>query len=429
MTLPFSAVVLFVTLLALMFLGMPIAMALILSSILSIIVDGSYPITVAAQRMFTGADTFSLLAIPFFMLAGEIMQKGGLSKRLVDFANSLVGWISGGLSLVSIVACTFFAAISGSSVATSAAIGGIMYPEMVKHGYPKDYSAAVQAIGGTLGIVIPPSIVFIMYGTATNVSIADLLMSGVIPGFFTCFALCALAVLFAKKHNYPKNNGFDIKEVGKTFKASIFALLMPLIILGGIYAGIFTPTESAVIAVVYGFVVSLFIYKEIELKDIGTIIIATAKSTANLMILVIAAQLFGWLITMYNVPNIVTNAVLSVAGNKYIFLIFVNIILLITGMFMEVGATVLILAPIMHPMAVAYGINPVHFGMIVVFLLALGQATPPFGTTLFVSCGISKEPVVNVSKKVMPFIICEVVCALVFSFVPIMSTWLPGLMK
>lgn len=429
MTLPLGAVVLFIALLMFMFLGMPIAMALALSSILSIIVDGSYPLTVAAQRMFTGADTFSLLAIPFFMLAGEIMQKGGLSKRLVDFANSLVGWISGGLSLVSIVACTFFAAISGSSVATSAAIGGIMYPEMVKHGYPKDYSAAIQAIGGTLGIVIPPSIVFIMYGTATNVSIADLLMSGVIPGFFTCFALCLLAVFFAKKNNYPKNNGFEIKEVGKAFKESILALLMPVIILGGIYAGIFTPTESAVIAVVYGFIVALFIYKEIKLNDVGTIIIATAKSTANLMILVIAAQLFGWLITMYNVPNIVTNAVLSVASNKYIFLIFVNIILLITGMFMEVGATVLILAPIMHPMAVAYGIDPVHFGMVVVFLLALGQATPPFGTTLFVSCGISREPVVKVAKKALPFIVCEVVCALIFSFVPIMSTWLPSLMK
>lgn len=268
-----------------------------------------------------------------------------------------------------------------------------------------------------------------MYGTATNVSIADLLMSGVIPGFIAGFALCCVAYAIAKKRNFPKNVGFDGKEVARTFKSAIYALLMPVIILGGIYAGIFTPTESAVIAVVYGFIVSLFVYKEITIRDISTIIVNTARSTANLMILVIAAQMFGWLITMFNVPTIVTQFVLSVAPNKYVFLLFVNLLLLITGMFMEVGATCLILAPIMHPMAVAFGINPVHFGMLVVFLLAIGQATPPFGTTLFVSCGLSKEPILKVAKQALPFLVCEYVCGLIFSYVPILSTLLPSLTK
>ncbi len=259
-----APIALFGFLILFMLLKIPIAWALGLSSIIALLMDGGYPIAVAAQRMFTGADIFSLLAIPFFILAGDVMVKGGLSRRLVDFADSLVGWLSGGLSLVSIVSCMFFAAISGSSVATTAAIGGIMCPEMEKRGYPKDYSAAVQAIGGTLGIVIPPSIVFIMYGTATNVSIADLLMSGIIPGVITGIALCVLAYIIAKRRGFPKSQGFTFSKVRQSFRSSVFALLMPLIILGGIYAGVFTPTESAVVAVVYGILVSLIVYREMK---------------------------------------------------------------------------------------------------------------------------------------------------------------------
>lgn len=424
-----APIALFLVLLALMILGLPIAWALILSGITALLIDGGYPLAVAVQRMFTGADTFALLAIPFFMLAGEIMQRGGLSKRLVDFANSLVGSLPGGLSLVSIVSCTFFAAISGSSVATTAAIGGIMYPEMVKRNYPKDYSSAVQAVGGTLGIVIPPSIVFIMYGTATDVSIASLLMAGVFPGIFTGIALAVLAYFFAKKKNYPRDSVFSFKDVLKTFKSAVLSLLMPIIILGGIYAGIFTPTESAVVAVVYGLVVSLVVYKELSLQDLLPVFVSTVKATANLMILVVSAQFFGWLVTIFNIPAAVTGYVMELASSQVIFLLCVNVLLLLTGMFMEVGATVLILGPILHPMALAFGVDPIHFGMLVVFLLAIGQATPPFGTTMFVACGISKQPVIKVARKLMPFILVEVGCALVFSFVPALSTWLPSVMK
>ena len=424
-----APIALFACLIVFMLLKIPIAWSLGLASIIAILLDGGFPLAVAAQRMFTGADIFSLLAIPFFILAGDIMVKGGLSSRLVGFADSLVGWLSGGLSLVSILSCGFFAAISGSSVATTAAIGGLMCPEMEKRGYPKDYSAAVQAIGGTLGIVIPPSIVFIMYGTATNVSIADLLMSGVIPGLIACIALCLLAYFIAKTRNYPRNSGFTLAQVGRTFKSAILALLMPIIILGGIYAGIFTPTESAVIAVVYGLIISMFVYREMSWQDLFRVFVSSARSTANLMILVISAQLFGWLITMFNVPTTVTAYVMSVAGNAQVFLFFAVILLIVCGMFMEVGATVLILAPIMAPMAAAFGVDPVHFGLLMVFVLAMGQATPPFGTTLFVAASITREPVFAIARQLMPFIACEILCAFLFAYVPILATFLPSLMK
>jgi len=424
-----APIALFVCLLVFMMLKIPIAWSLGLSSIIAIAIDGSFPIAVATQRMFTGADIFSLLAIPFFILAGDIMVKGGLSTRLVNFADSLVGWMSGGLSLVSILSCGFFAAISGSSVATTAAIGGLMCPEMEKRGYPKDYSAAIQAIGGTLGIVIPPSIVFIMYGTATNVSIADLLMSGIIPGVIACIALCLLAYFFAKKRNYPRNSGFTLPMVGRSFKSAVLALLMPIIILGGIYAGIFTPTESAVVAVVYGLIISMLVYREMSWKDLFRVFVSSARASANLMILVISAQLFGWLITMFNVPSTVTEYVMTVAGGANTFLFFAVILLIVCGMFMEVGATVLILAPIMAPMAAAFGVDPVHFGLVMVFVLAMGQATPPFGTTLFVAASITREPVFAIAKQLMPFIACEIACGYLFAYVPFLSTVLPSLMK
>ncbi|OBW90613.1 C4-dicarboxylate ABC transporter permease [Gallibacterium genomosp. 3] len=425
----FTALILILVLLISLILGLPITWSLGLSCVMSILFDDRLQFSIVAQRIFTGADNFSMLAIPGFILAGDIMSKGGLSKRLVSFADSCVGWVSGGISLVSLVACTFFAAISGSSVATTAAIGGLMYPEMTKRGYPKNYAAALQAVGGTLGIVIPPSIVFVIYGNITGTSVSELLMAGVIPGIICSLALCIYAYFKAKKEKYPKEDSFSFTQFLYSFKNAIWALLMPVIILGGIYAGIFTPTESAVIAVAYGFVICLAIYKEITLKSSWEIIRNTAINTANLMVLVITAQMFGWLVTYYQIPEQVTQIFLYLADNQYVFLILVNILLLIFGMFMEVGATNLILAPILAPIAVSFGVDPIHFGLIFVFLLALGQATPPFGTTMFVACGISNQPVNTVSKAILPFIIVEIVCGLLFTFVPAFSTWLPSLVS
>lgn len=425
----YPAIFLIVSLILTLVIGLPITWSLGFSSILAILLDDKLQFSIIAQRIFTGADNFSMLAIPAFILAGNIMSKGGLSKRLVTFADSCVGWISGGISLVSLLACTFFAAISGSSVATTAAIGGLMYPEMAKRGYPKAYAAATQAVGGTLGIIIPPSIVFVIYGNITGTSVSSLLLAGIIPGIICGFSLCLYAYFKAKKEKFPKEDTFSFSSFLKSFKSAIWALIMPVVILGGIYAGVFTPTESAVVAVIYGFIICFFVYKEVTNKSCWDIIRTTSVSTSNLMMLVITAQMFGWLVTYYEIPVFVTEAFIYIADNKYIFLLLVNILLLIFGMFMEVGATNLIMAPILAPIAISFGVDPVHFGLIFVFLLALGQATPPFGTTMFVACGISRQPVSAVSRAILPFILVQICCGLLFTYVPILSTWLPSLLR
>ncbi|MCI8416598.1 MAG: TRAP transporter large permease [Lachnospiraceae bacterium] len=423
-----SVVAMLIFVIVAMLCGTPITWAIGGGCALACALDSSLSFSVLAQKVFTGGNSFSMLAVPAFYLAGDIMCKGGLSKRLVAFADSFVGWISGGISLVSIVACMFFAAISGSSVATTAAIGGLMIPEMEKRGYPKDYAAAVQAIGGTLGIVIPPSIVFVIYGNITGVSVSKLLAAGILPGILVGIALCLYAFFKAKLCNYPKQERFSITGFLLSFKHAIWALIMPIIILGGIYAGIFTPTESAVIAVFYGVLVCMAIYKEVHMLDLWEILGTTAASVSNLMILVVIAQLFGYILTYYRIPVYVTEVFMAVAWNKYVFLLLINVLLLICGMFLEVGATNLILGPILAPIAVSFGIDPIHFGMLFVYLLALGQATPPFGTTMFVACGISGVPISNIAKQLLPFIVVEIFCALLFSFVPILSTWIPSWM-
>lgn len=420
-----AAIALIVVLIITMACGLEITWSLALACITAVVIDPKLTFVVISQRIFANSNSFAMLAIPAFMLAGDIMSKGGLSKRLVAFADSLVGWVSGGISLVSIVSCTFFAAISGSSVATTAAIGGLMYPEMVKREYPGDYAAAVQAIGGTLGIVIPPSIVLVIYGNITGTAVGPLLMAGVIPGIICCIFLCIYAYYKAKKCNFPKADKFSFKRFLLSFKDAVWALVMPVIILGGIYAGVFTPTESAVIAVVYGAIVCLLVYREVTLKSIWEIINTTAIGTANLMILVVTAQLFGWLISYYQIPQYVTNFMLANVSGKYMFWAIIIVLLIICGMFLEVGATNLILAPILAPIAVAFGIDPIQFGLVFVFLLAMGQATPPFGTCMFVSCGISRQPIGKVAKQLVPFVAVEILCGILFALVPVLSTFLP----
>lgn len=423
-----AAICMLIILVLMMVIGMPITWSLGAAVITALMIDDNLSLSLMTQKIFSGCDNFSMLALPAFFLAGDIMAKGGLSKRLVNFADALVGWISGGISLVSVVACTFFAAISGSSVATTAAIGGIMYPEMVKRGYPKDYSAAIQAIGGTLGIVIPPSTVFVIYGNVTNTSVAKLLMAGIIPGIICGIALCVWAYIKAKKDNFPKDSGFSFVRFLKSFKSAIWALLMPIVILGGIYAGIFTPTESAVVAVVYGFLVCLCIYREISGKTTWKIIQDSSITTANIMFLVVTAQMFGYVLTYYRIPIYVSEAFMAIASNQAVFLLVIVLLLTLCGMFLEVGATNLILGPILAPIAIQFGVDPVHFGLLFVFLLAMGQATPPFGTTLFVACGISGQKVSRVSAMVLPFVIVELLCALLFAYVPSLSTCLTNLM-
>lgn len=423
-----AAIFMLLVLIAMMVIGMPITWALGGAVITALMIDPDLSLALITQKIFSGCDNFSMLALPAFFLAGDLMAKGGLSKRLVSFADTLVGWISGGISLVSIVACTFFAAISGSSVATTAAIGGLMYPEMVKRKYPKDYSAAVQAIGGTLGIVIPPSTVFVIYGNITNTSVAKLLMAGIVPGIICGVGLCLWAYVKARKDNYPKDEqGFSFIRFLKSFKSAVWALLMPVVILGGIYAGIFTPTESAVVAVFYGLLVCLCIYRELTGKGTWEIIQQSSITTANIMFLVVTAQMFGYLLTYYRIPVYVTEAFMAVASSPAVFMMLIVLLLTLCGMFLEVGATNLILGPILAPIALQFGIDPVHFGLVFVFLLAMGQSTPPFGTTLFVACGISGQPVARVSRMVLPFVLVELACAILFAFVPVLSTGIADL--
>ncbi|MFC2280253.1 MAG: TRAP transporter large permease, partial [Treponema socranskii subsp. buccale] len=302
-------------------LGMPFTWSLMISSIAGCAAMGSIPLTFFAQRMFTGAERYTLLAIFFFMLAGALMQYGGISRRLINFSKALVGFMPGGLSIVVILTCVFFSAISGSSIATTAAIGGMLYPELVKAGYPEDYAAALPVVGGTLGIVIPPSIVFIVYGTAVNASISKLLLSGVIPGLLGGLGLCVYAYIIAKGRHFSSVNKFSWKEIGVNLKSSFFALLMPVVILGGIYAGIFTPTESAAVAVVYGFIISAFVYKELSWKQLKMIVIESVKNTSNILLLIMAANVFGWVLTANNVAALFGDFITTFIHNKYVFLL------------------------------------------------------------------------------------------------------------
>jgi C4-dicarboxylate transporter DctM subunit len=429
----FSVSIMLVVMLVILFggilLGFPIVWALFLSAITAVAMDPTLTMNVIAQRTFSASYNYPFIAIPCFFLAGDIMSEGGLSGKLVDFANSLLGWVHGGLSIVTIVACAFFAAISGSSVATTAAIGSILYPELHKKGYPKEYAASLPAIGGTLGIIIPPSIVFVIYGNITNVSISKLLMAGVIPGILCCIMLCVFAYYTAKKRNFPLGNKFSFENFLLNFKKAGYALLMPVIMLGGIYLGIFTPTESATIAVIYGFLVCFFIYRKVKFQDFRRLLKKTALSVSGLLMLCVSAQVVGYILAYYNVPEIIINFFLSFVSSKYGFIVIVVIVLLISGMFLDVAAINLILAPMLAPVALQYGMDPVHFGLIFVFLLSLGQATPPYGVCIFVSAAISKTPVERIAQYAFPFILVELTCILVFAFVPIISTFLPSFIR
>jgi C4-dicarboxylate transporter DctM subunit len=322
-----------------------------------------------------------------------------------------------------------FAALSGSSIATTAAIGGMLYPELVKEHYPEGYAAALPVAGGTLGIVIPPSIVFVVYGATTGTSISKLLMSGVIPGIMAGVFMCIYAYFYAKKHNIPKTNEFSWRNLASATKEAIWALLMPIIILGGIYSGIFTPTESAAVAVVYGLFVATFIHHEMTPKKLFQITIDAVKGTANILMLIMAATLFGYVLTIYQVPALFTSLMSKFITGKYTFLLFLNILLIVLGMLMDSGAIILIIAPLVYDMAVGFGIDPVHLGCIIVFNLAVGQATPPFGNCLFAAVSATKQDIVTLSKNVLPFVVILFATVFLVSYVPIFSMLLPNMMK
>lgn len=410
-------------------LSVPLAVGLGLSTVLTIFFTDIVKLQVVAQKMFTAVDSFPLMAIPFFMIAGSIMEKGGISRRLIRLANALIGFLPGGLALVAILASMFFAAISGSAPATVAAIGAIMIPAMVNNGYREDFAAATQASAGYIGVIIPPSIPMITFGVATGASIGGLFMGGFIPGILIGVALGIVAFITSKKHNY---RGVDqrpsLREVWESFVDAIWGILMPVIILGGIYGGIFTPTEAGNVAVVYGLLIGFFVYKELALKNLPSIIRSAAVSTAMVMLIIGAASAFGLILTRELVPVKVANFLISVTDSPYVLLLLINIMLLIVGMFMETNAAIIILAPILYPAVVNMGIDPIHFGIIMVVNLAIGIITPPLGMNLFVASGMRKIPVDSVVRANWGYLAISIAVLMLITYVPQLTLWLPNLL-
>ena len=421
------ALILFGSLLVMFLMKVPIAFSLILSSVLVLQLTG-IGLEMVPKRLFTSCDSFSFMAVPFFILAGSLMSQGGISERLCTFINSIFGRFPGGLGIVAIVACAFFAAISGSGAATTAAIGAMMIPEMVRHGYDKDFSAATSASGGCIGTIIPPSLPFVTYGVLTGCSVSTLFMAGFLPGILMAVCLCGAVVYVSKKKGYRDTYKASGREIWTSFKRALLAILMPVIVLGGIYAGFFTPTEAAVVAVVYGFIVGVFIYRNIDGKLLVKILRDGAVSTAQIMILICAATLFGYVLTANRIPDMVATAILSLSSNKYVILLLINILLLIVGAFMDTTAALIILVPILYPIVTSVGVNPIHFAMIICVNLAVGQVTPPFGCNLFVACGTAGIGLEAISKKVVPFIIALIVCVLLVTYIEPISLILPQLL-
>ncbi|WP_319412051.1 TRAP transporter large permease [uncultured Cohaesibacter sp.] len=409
--------------------GVPVAYALALSVSFVLAVYMDLPQVLITNNLFSGIDSFSFMAVPFFMLAGAFMSAGGVTSRLVSVAQAMVGSFTGGLAQAVAVAGMFFAAISGSSAATTAAIGSTMVNEMEQKGYKREMATGIVAAAGTVGIVIPPSITFVVYGVIANVSIGDLFMAGVFPGLIMGGVMCAMGWYLAKKGKIPPDGSFSCKRLALTIKDAFWALLTPVIIIGGIYSGMFTPTEAAAVAAVYGIVVGLFIYRELKLRDFPQIIFKAVIGTTLIMFLVGAAKVFGWLMTNLQIPHMVGEAVTHVTSSAIVFLLIMNVLLLVLGTLVNASAAVVILTPIFLPVATHMGIDPIHFGVIMVVNLAIGCITPPVGLDLFVASAITKVPLENVMKATMPYLMALIVALLTITMVPAISTTLPNLLR
>lgn len=418
-----------ISLLVLFLIGVPVAVALGLSSSLALLVAGDVPLMVLAQQAFVSLDSFPLMAIPLFMLAGVIMEYGGISQRLINLANSITGHVSGGLAIVTVVTTMFFAAISGSSVAATAALGSILIPAMLARGYHKEFAGGVQAVSGTLGIIIPPSIPLILYGVAAGTSIGDLFIAGMVPGIIIGMGLIITVIILAKKRDYSKEPKKTGKEVWQSFIEAIPALIMPVIILGGIYSGIFTATEAAGVAVVYAFIVGIVFYKAINLKNISKILTQATVTTSTIMFILATAGLFSWVLTIENIPQQVAQTITSISDNPMVFLVAVVLLLLIVGMFMETNASIIILAPILAPVALEVGVDPVHFGIVMIVTLAIGMVTPPLGLNLFVVGKIANTRLDQLAKGLIPFYIAILITLALIVFVPALSTGLVNLLQ
>lgn len=404
-------------------LGVPIAVAIGLASVIGIEAHGRLPLLLVAQRMFTGIDSFPLMAIPLFILAGNLMAAGGISRRLVELAKSLVGGMQGGLACTCVLTCMLFASVSGSSVATTFAIGAILIPAMVKHHYPRPLAASVQASSAELGVLIPPSIPLILYGVSTDTSIGQLFVAGLGPGVVVAGSLMVLVLVICRLRGIGEEDGRDRQSPGAALLAALPALLAPLVILGGIYTGVFTPTEASAVAVVTALVTGMLIYRELKLKYLPDILKRTIISISVIMVIISAAALFSFLITRSGLPNEIALLFREVFESRIAFLLAVNILLLIVGMFIETSAAILVLAPILAPIAVSYGVDPVHFGLIIVVNLALGMITPPLGVNLFAACAVANLRIAEIIPQLVWFVLMVFAALMVITYVPRITMW------
>lgn len=412
---------------AVFFVGIPICFALGLVSLGSV-VAGGFPALVVIQRMFTGADSIALIAIPLFMLAGELMFQGGMSKRLVDFADTILGHLPSGLAMVSILSCMFFAAITGSAIAATAAIGGIMIPLMKEKGYENAFSAPLLACGGSIGPIIPPSIPLLIYGVMANVSVGKLFIGGFVPGILMGIALMILSYFIGKKRNYKgRNQKASSAEILKAGKDALLAMLMPIIIIGGIMSGKFTATESGAIATFYALVIGWFVYRELKIKNLLQALVNCAKSTGQVLIVVAFASLFTWIITVNQVPQTVSAYLASAIHSKVVLLLVINIILLIAGTFIDTTSALVIFAPLFIPLVQIYDVDLIHFGLIMAVNLTIGMCTPPLGVCLFVSGSIAQVSLKEQMRDLLPMLGVLLAILFIVTYIPETVLFLPRL--
>ena len=423
-----STLIIFAILTALMLTGMPISIALGLTVLTFLFTLTQVPLEAVALKLFTGIEKFEIMAIPFFILAGNFLTHGGVAKRMIRFASDMVGHFYGGLGLAGVVACALFAAVSGSSPATVVAIGSILLPAMVKAGFPNRFGAGIITTSGALGILIPPSIVMVMYSVSTNTSVGALFMAGVVPGIMLATMLGLTTWYLARKNDYPRLPKASFVQRMKSFKESIWGLMLIVVVMGGIYTGIFTPTEAAAISAVYAFVIAVFVYKDMGLKDVPRVLLSSANMSAMLLYIITNAVLFSFLMTSESIPQAMADWLLDKGLGVITFLLFVNIILLVAGNFMEPSSIVLIFSPILFPVAMKLGIDPVHFGIMMVVNMEVGMCHPPVGLNLYVASGITKMGITELTVAVWPWLLTMLVFLGVVTYWPGLSLWFPRML-
>jgi C4-dicarboxylate transporter DctM subunit len=423
-----NAAIIFVLLIVLMLTGMPISISLGLTVLTFLFTMTDVPVQSVALKLFTGIEKFEIMAIPFFILAGNFLTHGGVARRMIRFATSMIGHWHGGLGLAGVMACALFAAVSGSSPATVVAIGSVILPAMVKQGFPPRFGAGILTTSGSLGILIPPSIAMVMFSVSTNVSVGSMFIAGIVPGIALAVALGFTTWNIARKNNYPRMPKATWGERFVAFKESIWGLMLIVVVMGGIYSGIFTPTEAAAMAAVYAFIVAVFVYKDMSLKQIPKVLLDSASMSAMLLYIITNAVLFSFLMTSENIPQAMADWMINQGFGPIAFLLVVNILLLLAGNVMEPSSIILILAPILFPVAVKLGINPIHFGILIVVNMEVGMCHPPVGLNLYVASGITKMGISELTMAVMPWLLTMLAFLGVVTYVPELTLWLPRLL-